>query len=170
MLRKGDCGKFIKELINRLAADTKNPFISDNALDLFDSVNGAKKGGLIRGGLADKYRASATVSGSLKSGNAAIYLTSNFDGVFDPQAEASAIISNDAFNTLHELVHHAGSNGYYDDIQVAQTLSTWLGVPGLPTRRKGESKSDFMRRNSSYFSSVLREKCPTLSVVAGQLR
>lgn len=60
MLRKGDCGKFIEELINRLAADTKNPFVSNYALDLFDSISGAKTGGFVRGGLADKNRVSAT--------------------------------------------------------------------------------------------------------------
>lgn len=170
MLRKGDCGKFIEELINRLAADTKNPFLSDYALDLFDSVNGAKKGGFVRGGLADKYHVGATSDGSIRSGNAAIHINSNFDGVFEPQVEAKAIIATDAFNTLHELVHHAGSKNYYSDIQIAQTLSKWLGVPGLPTRKKGESQWDFIGRNSSYFSSVLREKCPTLSVMGNQLR
>ena len=113
---------------------------------------------------------SATISGSIRSGNAKIHINSNFDGVFDPQAEANAIIANDAFNTLHELVHLAGSKRHYDDIQIARTLSTWLGVPGLPIRRKGEGMKEFMGRNSSYFSSVLRGKCPTLNVVAGQLR
>ncbi|HET8669063.1 MAG TPA: RHS repeat-associated core domain-containing protein, partial [Candidatus Saccharimonadales bacterium] len=163
MLQTGGCGQFIEELINRLAADTKNPFVSDYAPDLFDSVRNAKKGGFIRGGLADKNKVSATVSGQIRSGNAAIYLNSNFDGSFDAQAEAKAIIAVDTFNTLHELVHHAGSKGYYSDIQIAQTLSKWLGVPGLPVRKKGESRQDFIYRNSSYFSGVLREKCPVLS-------
>jgi hypothetical protein len=109
------------------------------------------------------------VSGSIKSGNAAIHITGNFDGVFPP-VEANAIIANDAFNTLHELIHHAGSKGYYDDIQIAGTLFKWLGVPGLPLQKKGESIRDFIGRNSSYFSGVLRDKCPTLSVVGGELR
>jgi hypothetical protein len=42
----------------------------------------------------------------------------NFDGVFDPQAEANAIIANDAFSTLHELIHHVGSKGLWAEIQV----------------------------------------------------
>jgi hypothetical protein len=169
MLRKGGCGTFIKELINRLASPTKNPSISNSALDLFDFVDKGK-GGFVRGGLADKQRVSATVKGHIRSGNAAIHINSNFDGVFDPQVEAKSIIANDAFSTLHELVHHAGSKDYYDDIQIAQTLSKWLGVPGVPVRKKGESIRDFIGRNSSYFSGVLRDKCPTLNVVGNQFR
>lgn len=74
---------------------------------------------------ASPYTTSATTLNPLKPvptgppGNAAIHINSNFDGVFDPQVEAKAIISNDAFSTLHELVHHAGSKGHYDDIQGA---------------------------------------------------
>jgi hypothetical protein len=165
MLRSGGCGAFVEELINRLAADTKNPFVSDYALDLFDSVNGMKKGGFVRGGEADNYRASAAATGQIRSGDATIHLGSKFDGSFDPQASASAkaIIAIDAFNTLHELIHHAGFKDNYSDIQVARTLSNWLRVPGLPIRKKGESKWDFIGRNSSYFSGVLRDKCRVLS-------
>lgn len=126
-------------------------------------MRGAKKGGFVRGGLADKNKVSSTVNGYIRSGNAAIHLGSNFDGTFDPEVEARGIIAIDAFNTLHELVHHAGSKRYYNDIQIARTLSNWLGIPGLPRRKKGESDWDFIGRNSSYFSSVLREKCPVLS-------
>jgi hypothetical protein len=67
MLRSGECGTFVEELINRLAATTKNPFVSDYALDLFDAVANSEKGGLVRGGLADENRVGATVSGQIRS-------------------------------------------------------------------------------------------------------
>jgi YD repeat-containing protein len=164
MLRSGGCGKFVEDLINRLAADTKNPFVSDYALDLFDAVAGAKKGGFVRGGLADKNHVSSIASGHLRSGDASIHLNSHFDfGSSDPEVQAKAVIALDAFNTLHELIHHAGLKGHYNDQQISQTLSNWLGIPGLPVKRKGESERDFIGRNSTYFSQVLSSKCPTLS-------
>jgi hypothetical protein len=77
--------------------------------------------------------------------------------------------STDAFQALHELIHHAGSKRYYTDQQVAQTLYDWLGVPGLPIREKGESEKAFIGRNSTYFSQVLSSKCPTLQVNRDEL-
>ncbi len=164
MLKSGGCGDFVKELINRLAADTKNPFHFDNALDLFKAVKDSPKGGLVRGGLADKHKVSATVSGYIGSNNAAIHLNSHFDfGSTDPQVRANSVIFIDAFDTLHELIHHAGRKGYYNDIQIARTLHNWLGVPGLPVRKRGETEGAFIGRNSTYFSQVLASKCPVLS-------
>jgi hypothetical protein len=156
MLRIGDCGKFVEDLINRLGASTKNPFVSDYALDLFDAVAGGK-GGFIRGGLANKNR--ATVSGDIRSGNAAIHLTSHFNG--PPVGNSVNFI--DAFQTLHELVHHAGLKGYYDDQQVAETLFKMTGSGGLPDRKDYKNQWAFIGANSAYFSKVLREKCPVLS-------
>jgi hypothetical protein len=163
MLRIGGCGAFVEGLINRLAADTKNPFVSDYALDLFDAVEGGK-GGFVRGGRANKNRVGATISGEINSRNAAIHLTSHFEfGSSDPQVRANAVNFIDAFQSLHELVHLAGSKRYYTDTQIAKTLSNWLGIPGLPVRKKGESERDFIGRNSAYFSGVLSTKCPVLS-------
>ncbi len=158
MLRIGDCGKFVEDLINGLGASTKNPFVSDYALDLFDAVAGGK-GGFIRGGLANKYRVSATVSGNIRSGNAAIHLTSHFNG--PPVGNSVNFI--DAFQTLHELVHHAGRNRYYNDQEVAQTLSAMTGIAGLPDRKNYKSREAFVGANSAYFSKVLSSKCPVLS-------
>ena len=73
----GECGEFIEKLINRLST-TKNPRINGTALDLFDMVT--KQKGLIRGGLASKYKVSATINGHLmrdggkKRGDASIHL------------------------------------------------------------------------------------------------
>jgi hypothetical protein len=158
MLRTGGCGQFVEDLINRLGAKTKNPFISDYALDLFDAVAGGK-GGFIRGGLANKNRVGATVSGDIRSGDAAIHLTSHFNG--PPVGNSVNFI--DAFQTLHELVHLAGRSGYYDDQQVAETLFKMTGSPGLPDRKDYKSKNDFIGANSAYFSKVLSSKCPVLS-------
>ncbi len=72
-------------------------------------------GGFVRGGLANDYRVGATVSGHIKSGDATIYITSHFEfGSSDLRARANAVNFLDAFQTLHELVHHAGRNGYYE--------------------------------------------------------
>ena len=163
MLRTGDCGKFVEELINQLARDTKTPFISDYALGLFDSVAGGK-GGFVRGGLANKYKVGATVSGDIKSGNAAIHLTSHFVfGSSDPRVQANAVNFLDAFQTLHELVHLAGVKGGYDDRQVAETLFRMTGTPGLPDRKDYKKEWDFIGANSTYFTQVLLQKCPVLS-------
>ena len=58
------------------------------------------------------------MSGEIGSGNAAIHLTSHFNG--PPVGNSVNFI--DAFQTLHELVHLGGRNGYYTDTQVATTL------------------------------------------------
>ena len=158
MLRIGDRGKFVEDLINRLGAGTKNPFISDYVLDLFDAV-ASGKGGFVRGGLANKYRVGATISGNIRSGDAAIHLTSHFNG--PPVGNSVNFI--DAFQTLHELVHHAGRNRYYDDQEVAQTLSEMTGIAGLPNRKDYKSREAFVGANSAYFSKVLSSKCPVLS-------
>ncbi|MBC8030621.1 MAG: RHS repeat protein [Pyrinomonadaceae bacterium] len=163
MLDKDGCGKFVEELINRLAGDTGNPFVSDYALDLFDTVAG--QGNFVRGGLADKNRVSSTVSGQMvygkgkKPGNAAVHLGSYFNG----PVQASSVNFIDAFDTLHELIHHAGLNDYYYDEQIAQTLFGMTGTPGLPDKKDYKNNRDFIGANSAYFSKVLSTKCPVLS-------
>lgn len=156
----------MEALINRLATNTKNPFVSNYALDLFDAV--AQQGGFVRGGLADKYRVSATVSGQIFNGKkpsrATIYLSSNFEfGSSDPVAQAAAVNVLDAFSVLHELIHHAGLKGNYTDRQVAVALSQMTGTPGLPKRKDYKNEWEFVGANSSYFSHVLSKNCPVLS-------
>jgi len=160
MLRSGDCGRFVQELINQIAAGTGKPFVSDYVLDLFDMVE--RQGGFVRGGEADKYRVSATVSGHINSkgtGDAAIHINSHFNG----PVPASIVNFLDAFNVLHELVHHARPNRYYDDRQAAVALFKMTGTPGLPVRADYKSDSEFIGANSTYFSNVLSSKCPVLS-------
>jgi hypothetical protein len=75
MLQIGGCGKFVEDFINRLAATTKNPFISDSPLDLLDAVE--SQGKFVRGGKADRDHVSAIVSGHIaygKAGDASIHL------------------------------------------------------------------------------------------------
>jgi hypothetical protein len=169
MLRRGGCGAFVEDLINRLAAKTSNAFVSDQVLDLFDAV--ARQGGFVRGGKADKERVSAMISGHIvkgrKEGNATIYLNSHFEfGSSDPNVRAAVVNVLDAFNVLHELIHHAGLRDNYTDRQVAEALSTMTGTPGLPERRNYKNDRDFVGANSTYFSKVLAQKCPTLSIEA----
>lgn len=168
MLKAGDCGKFVEDLINRLGAKTKQPFVSDYALDLFDAVR--SQGGFVRGGLADENHVGATVSGHIyngkKRGDATIHIGSNFElGSSDPQTRADVVNKLDAFQVLHELIHHAGRNNYYTDRQVAEVLSKMTGTPGLPNRKDYKSDKDFLGANSTYFSQVLAQKCPVLSTV-----
>jgi YD repeat-containing protein len=156
MLRTGDCGKFVEDLINKLAARTKNPFISDYVPDLFDAVMAEK--GLVRGGLADKNKWSATVDGRIGK-DASIHLSSHFSLTHDERAAAASVNYIDAFNVLHELVHHAGKKGYYDDTQVATVLFEMTGTPGF--KKKGGTGD-----HSTYFSKVLAQHCPVLSYAA----
>jgi len=37
-----------------------------------------------------------------------------------------------------------------------------MGYDGLPIRQKGETDRQFIGRNSTFFSDVLRQKCPPL--------
>jgi hypothetical protein len=163
MLSDEKCGKFVEDLINQLATDTGNPFVSDYALGLFDMVE--SQGSFVRGGLAYKNRVHATVSGQLiygkgeKPGDAAIHITGKFNG---PMA-ASTVSFIDAFNVLHELIHHAGLRRYYDDPQIAQTMYKMTGTPGRPRRGDYAKESEFISASSSYVSEVLRSKCPVLS-------
>jgi len=162
MLKKGEgeCETFIKQLLNRLTSKG-NPRVSGSVLDLFDLVS--KQGGFVRGGLATKYRSAAAIKGEFKSGDASIHLGTGFNFmVTTPDEQAKAVAQLDAFNSLHEIVHLAGQNRPYDDIQVAQVLSSWLGVPGLPERRNYKSDREFIGANSAYFSKVLKSKCPPL--------
>lgn len=99
------------------------------------------------------------MSGDIRSGNAAIHLTSHFNG--PPVGNSVNFI--DAFQTLHELVHHAGRNNYYTDRQVATTLFEMTGISGLPDRKNYKSREAFVGANSAYFSKVLSSKCPVLS-------
>jgi len=162
MLKKGEgeCETFIQQLLNRLTSKG-NPRVSGSVLDLFDLVS--KQGGFVRGGLATKYRSAAAIKGEFKSGDASIHLGTGFNFmVTTPDEQAKAVAQLDAFNSLHEIVHLAGQNRAYDDIQVAQVLSSWLGVPGLPERRNYKSDREFIGANSTYFSKVLKSKCPPL--------
>jgi len=122
----------------------------------------------VRGGLADKNHVGATVSGHIyngkKQGDATIYIGSNFElAASDPQTRADVANKLDAFQVLHELIHHAGRNSYYTDRQVAEVLSKMTGTPGLPNRKDYKSDKDFLGANSAYFSQVLGQKCPVLS-------
>jgi hypothetical protein len=159
MLNTGKCGTFVEQLLNQLAS-TKNPRFTGSLLDVFDKVMQQKK--LIRGGLATKERASAATDGSLKNGDAAIYLAKGFTFmVTSIDDKAKAVAALDAFNVLHELIHLAGQNNSYSDRQVAVALSS-MGNSGLPIRRRGESERDFVGRNSAFFSDILKTKCPPL--------
>jgi hypothetical protein len=87
MLNTGDCGEFVENLIDQLAAKTKNPLVSDYALDLFDTV--ASQGGFVRGGEAARLGASAAAGGQLvygkgkKPGNGTVYLVAT--SILDPR-------------------------------------------------------------------------------------
>jgi hypothetical protein len=157
---EGECETFIQELLKRLASKD-NPNVAGSVLDLFDKVSQQK--GFVRGGLATEYKASAAISGNFKSGDASIHLAVGFSFmVTTVEEKAIAVAQIDAFNSLHEIVHLAGEKHPYDDVEVAQVLSSWLGVPGLPERRKYKSQREFIGANSTYFSKILKLKCPPL--------
>jgi hypothetical protein len=164
MLGNGGCGKFISELLDRLGATKGNPTLQGSILDLYDMVNQQK--GLVRGGLATKYKVTATLNGRLirsgKAGDASIHLGSSFTFMTTtPEEKAASVARLDAFSVLHELVHLAASNDPYTDRQVGIALSQ-MGYDGLPIRQKGETDRQFIGRNSTFFSDVLRQKCPPL--------
>jgi hypothetical protein len=161
MLATGGCGAFIEDLLNQLATSSKNPRVPGSVLDLFDMVKA--QSGFVRGGSATKNKVSATVKGQFRSKDASIHLGSGFSFMVTTQQEkANTVAKLDAFNVLHEIVHLAGKNTYYDDVQVARLLFSSLGLPGLPNRRDYKSKRDFIGANSTYFSNALATKCPPL--------
>ncbi len=156
MLKTGECETFLNDLLDRLSSE-ENPKVHGSVLDLFEKVNN-----FVRGGQATKRKVTATIEGRLKSGNASIHLTKHFAFMSTKvEAKREGVAAIDAFNVLHEIVHLAGEKEYYTDRQVAETL--WgMGYAGLPIRQKGEKDEAFLRRNSAYFSDILKTKCPTL--------
>ena len=159
ILRNNGCGTFVQNLINQVAESTNNPFHADYVPDLFDAV--ANGGGFIRGGDADKHNIGGTVSGSITGGDAGIHIASRFLYGGNPTEAEKAVVRNhlDAFVILHELVHHAGVNGYYSDRQLAEAIFKMTGTPGLPVRSDYASEWAYIKANSAYWNNILRSVC-----------
>jgi RHS repeat-associated protein len=157
-LLNSDCGKFVTSLIDAVAAATKNPAHSNNALNLFNTINGRQGGVVFEDNLRVGGRSAAgTVSGAI--GNSAsppvvhIQTSVLIAGPLTP-AIISATQHSYAMTAIHETIHHAGMNGYYSDEQLARAAYRLTGAPGLP-----EDGADVFEW-SGYWDSVLQSKCP----------
>jgi RHS repeat-associated protein len=157
-LLDGDCGKFVTSLIDAVAAASKNPAHSNNALNLFNTINGRQGGVVFKDNLRVGGRpAGGTVSGAI--GNAAsppvVHIQTSFliAGTLTP-AIISATQHSYAITAIHETIHHAGRNGYYTDEQLARAAHALTGAPGLPM--DGADAFEW----SGYWDNVLKSICP----------
>jgi YD repeat-containing protein len=154
ILRTEECGKFVKNLINKVSDSTGTPFKSDKVMDLFDLIAGPTEGGFGRA-------ASRGLATDPSSGRSRIDLAATFS--FDTTTAVGRLIVNDmdAQVTLHELLHFAGD---YTDAQLAKYAASLLKRTDNPIRRADETDKQWIDRNSGYFDSRLRENCPNRGV------
>jgi hypothetical protein len=97
-----------------------------------------------------------TVGGSISAGNATVYISF---GTWPGGLDADKIRLDQytyAAVALHEIIHHAGQNGYYSDEQLARAARALTGITtNYPT--EGETNPYAWSR---YWNDILKDRCP----------
>jgi len=146
LLRQGDCGRYVQDLIDKVAEQTGNPFVSDYAPDLFDTISG--QGGVaFRPADPNRSETGGTVSGSIKGGDATIIITPQPSGPgfstarnLTPYGLRLAIYDYVRAG-LHETIHLAGYNKHYTDKELALAAHALNPKSWLPENGQGYSDS-----------------------------
>jgi RHS repeat-associated protein len=160
LLRRGDCGKYVKKLIKRVAANTQVSAYSTNILDVFDriSVQGnidfsqqtARVGG-------QQINVAGKAIGSISGGDASIGISPFSSTGLTPYGYQHALY-NYVETALHESIHLAAGQGIYVDRQVAQGAFDLLGKKGK--RENPLPQSTSAGPYSDYFDQLLQKHCP----------
>jgi RHS repeat-associated protein len=166
-LDKNGCGDFVKKLIDEVAKETGRPAASNSILDLFDKIAGPGGGGyvlspqpLVLGGRA----AGGTIAGSM--GNIGVPGATPptviispeiyFNPIFMPNAQ-----SGYAATALHETIHLAASQGFYDDLQLADSafsvLKDSLSQAEIDKYNHIDRKDPFSA--SRWWDHILNQRC-----------
>jgi hypothetical protein len=153
LLNTGDCRNFVSNLLKKTGELYDNPPFSTDALKLFDSAKEFK--------LMKVYTTSyglkvgGTVSGNISYGTAVVHIT---EKTGNPESRRTKYIYTEA--ALHELLHHGGRNGYYEDAQLANAI---LKLGGLKKEDKEVLKSKNISENpgaTEFLDYMLQEHCP----------
>lgn len=148
MLSNSDCAKFIKNLINGTAAD-KNPAGFTDALKGFDMI--ASQKGFAYWQPPANDIAYSTVGGSISRGNAQVLLAPPYTNFSASRGFAETQAQIEAMSALHETLHHAGSNRYFDDYDYAATVAR---MRGLATPKFANASAA-----SRYWNAALEAAC-----------
>jgi YD repeat-containing protein len=154
LLSNSDCADFVQSLINKadeLSPD--NPSRADQALSIFDQING--QGGFhFKRAFYKGNPVAGTTNGSISGKNATVNISPIFiyGGYTDFSANAALITYS--LVGLHETIHQAGLNGVYNDRRLAEAASRLPGAARtLPLDRHD------MEANSRYWSDELKKHC-----------
>jgi hypothetical protein len=146
---KSPCAKFIKALIEGTATD-ENPAAFTDALKGFDTI-ASQKGFVYRDSTKMFGFSASTVAGHISAGNAQVILAPRYPNYTNAPgfSETQAVI--EALSGLHETLHHAGSNRYFDNYDYAATIAR---MRGLDT-----PKFNSVRAASEYWNGALEAAC-----------
>jgi hypothetical protein len=147
---KKDCKDYIKKLI---AAVDKNDKYSDDALKLFDRVNG--EGGFQLKNITSKYAGQADING----GNRVVYLRPKSPYGNSRLDEHST--NGYAVAVLNELMHHARKDGVYEDRSLGKAAFKLL-TPAEQSKYPLPDPHN-VDKNSSYFHSLFNLHCHSLT-------
>ena len=153
LLRKPECARFVKDILNTVHKEFRHqPLFSDDALTLFDTING--QGGFkfeqaIAGDKPVLGRASGYIDNLPGPNNttpgqrmATVTITPlPREGPSTPWRENNARIYY-GLVALGEITHHAGSYNYSDRM-LALAASAVSGIPGLPLNEDADENSNY---------------------------
>ncbi len=158
----GDCGQYIQSLIDKVAGNTGNAFVSDYIPDLFDAIS-AEGGVLFQAADPKDSEVGGTVRGTIwtpknKNGGATIIITPQPGGglltkYLTPYGLKSTIYDY-LIAAIHESIHLAGLNRRYTDRELAvaaHDLDPNSYLPADPRARNA---------NSDAWNAELKKHCP----------
>jgi hypothetical protein len=152
-----NCANFIKDLINKTATD-KNPAEFTDALKGFEKI--ASQRGYIYGDTIRKTYGfdGSTVNGTISGRDGAQvelarpYLNVRTPAIIESQLRIQAI------SALHEILHLAGRNQTYSDLDYAKSVAAMPGAKPLPDF-SNMSYKEAVYAVSNYWNKALYAAC-----------
>jgi RHS repeat-associated protein len=153
LLETGNCVKFFGDLITKVAEITGNSSHSTSALGLFDKISDFKLREPTK--TASGIPVGGSVSGSIGNGDAIIFITEKYGS---PDSSRVRYIYTETL--LHEMLHLAGRNGNYNDVQLAEAV---VKLGGLSAEDNDYLKTLDITKNpgaSAFLDYMLQKNCP----------
>ena len=164
MLKTGNCGKFVQELLDKAAKlFPRNSPRAKTILEAFDNIS--SQGGYVLTTGVGVHTVSGDYYVHKETGGAPWALSAmahiipwyNLSGR-PPSARTIAMAqAYYALAALHETFHLAARGGF-TDVQMAEAVAELTGAPGLP--KPGSDNGAF----SSYWDRALTKNCPEMKV------
>lgn len=168
-LKDGDCEKYVKELIAKVAVlNPNNPASSAGIMDLYDKIISAPNRGFV--GVRNlrimdpatgiSHPVSGLAEGSLLRGNARsqISLVESYGPPNRFNLRHAAVTYG--ITVLHEVIHHSGSRTTYSDFQLAEAAKKLN--PDVDWSPLADNSIYSVARNSGYWDSELKKHCAPL--------